>query len=229
MPQRDGHGGLRVGVLDSVFFSSHVYQLTPDIGGWTRSAPITPTHSISWVWPDMSGGLHFYGHDSTKVYHSYWHSGQFQGPVRQVSGTISGRGTQLDGLNNLHTFWVGTVPVPGGTTTGLRYQCLDSSLAWANQEILSGYNSVASSPLKASDDVSRVALAWQQSGDDPFHVAMWQGCAQEWRKTIPFPVAEQISLKAAAVNTVAGKVCVVARMGFASTHIAACATPGMAP
>ncbi len=70
--------------------------------------------------------------DGSYLYHSYWLNGQFVVDGQSGTGRILGRETQLDIQNNLHVYWTGQVPVPGGTVNGIFYQCLDPNLNWGH-------------------------------------------------------------------------------------------------
>jgi hypothetical protein len=137
------------------------------------------------------------------------------------SGKLSGRQTQLDGLNNLHVFWKGTVPVPGGTVTGLYYHCLSADLVWGEQQIPTGYDAVKGAVYKAFDTGTQVALAWD--GGDQEWVGLWDGCNQIAQEEMP--LSAKATLESVAISLSPRKFCAVAKDGSYSltAYEASCA------
>ena len=89
----------------------------------------------------------------------------------------------------MHTFRVGSVPIPGSITSGMYYQCLTNQIQWAAPEtVLSGYEQVTNSTLawqKAAGQEGRFALLWEQSKVDEFVIGVWDGCTQIKQKSVP--------------------------------------------
>ena len=223
MPQLDGHGRVQITLLDGSY-STTAYQAIENNNAWQLSGAIQPGHLVQWTWPDMSGGIHFYGSDyNNHLFYSYWNSSGFQIQNYQTTGTITGRQTQLDGQNNLHTFWTSTVSIPGSSVTGLYYQCLDHNLSWQPQSVLSGRNAVNGTPQKASDTSSQVALAWEEKQRDWFVVGVWHGCKQTDVKDIPDTYPTTQTLQALAISQTPGKLCVLTKKDYSSEFAAVCA------
>jgi hypothetical protein len=137
------HGG-EGGVIHVTYvwgmISSHESHTTRSASGWSAPVELKPAHTISLVWVDRQGGVHLYGSDysNNRVRYSYWKSGTFPVSERVMEGRVYGRRSLLDGLNNLHLYWSGTVPVPGGQVSGLYHQCVEDNRVFGPQEIPSG-------------------------------------------------------------------------------------------
>jgi hypothetical protein len=224
MVHHDQQGNIRVTLLDNTMTTT-AHQLIRWSDGWHVLGIVQPGHLTQWVWPDMGGGIHFYGSNfSNQLYYSHWRDGQFQVHNYQSTGAVHNRNTQLDGQNNLHTFWKASVPVPGGTVTGLYHQCLQSDLSWRSQEVLSGYSAVTGEVPKAADIFSRVAISWKDSSPAPFNIGLWEGCNQLSQKVIPMSEPHNWDLKALALAQTPPKACVLFRRLFDSRqYTAVCA------
>src|SRR4029079_8702008 len=114
----DAQNRVRIGALvtTSAFgLTSATYDFVKSTQGWTTFGPFTPSASATWVWPDMQGAIRFFGdHGADAIEFSLWKDGQVLTAGQIVNGgRVSDRQTQLDGQNNLHVFWTGTVPIPG--------------------------------------------------------------------------------------------------------------------
>jgi hypothetical protein len=220
----NGQDGLAITALDSMF-SATAYQLTRGSSGWQLSGAIAPGHSTHWVWPDRHMGIHFYGSDfNNNMYYSYWRNGTFQIAGHQLEGNVSTPDTQLDGQNNLHTFWRGAVPIPGGSVNGLYYRCLRSNLTWTTQQVLSGQSNVEGSRLKTADMDRRVALLWYENQGSAHQLGLWDGCTQTDRKFVPLSSDKSWSLMTLSLSHNPNQVCVVAKQSFVPAHTAVCAT-----
>jgi len=158
--------------------------------------------------------IHFYG-GINQLSYSYWRNNQFLLNNYQILGSISGRQTQLDSQNNLHTFWKGSVPIPGNTVTGLSYQCLQHDLNWQSTKVLSGQNAVTGETPKAANTSGQVALGWEQSSDTSFWLALWEGCEQEAQKEIPMQERNNWALKTMAIGNDAHRLCAAFRSDYA--------------
>lgn len=139
---------------------------------------------------------------------------------RKTNGKVSDRDSQLDGLNNLHVFWSGAVPVPGGSVTGLYHQCFVNNQTWETPQVLTGQEALAGSAVKASDGNGGVALAWRQG--TKVYLTLWDGCTQTARKTVPLP-GSNWNLRAVALSDNPQKVCLLLSPLYSSTYNVICA------
>lgn len=217
MVHLDASGRVHATMLDCSFFSCETYH-TIRVGTWQPAVQIPQPQYTDWVWPDQWGGVHFYGNDYSsppKFYYSYWRDGQFL-KRDHFAGylKVSGRGTQLDGQNNLHIFWRDYVPVPGGQVTGLYYQCLSQSLSPSPVEVLSGYSSV-DEVVKGAGYSGWVALAWRESegGVQRVRVGVWNGCSRMYLKTVP-EAGGWKELKAVSISENPPMVCLFGRRSY---------------
>lgn len=223
MPHRDLTGDIYISLLDGGY-STIAYQLEADGSSWMTSDPINPGHITQWTWPDMMGGIHFFGSDyQNKMYYSYWRDGHFLVQNWQTSGTISGRQTQLDGQNNLHTFWTDSVPIPGGTVRGLYYQCLQSDHTWASEKVLSGNNYVLGLPIKAANTNSEIALTWEEKDMDSFVLRRWRKCEMISQQSVPSLLPTSQTLQTMALSNQPHRLCVVAKQDFTQIYSVVCA------
>ena len=223
----DAQDNLYVTHVSAAFFSDIQQTRRSDIG-WTTSTDIDPSHSVRLVWPDMDGGVHLYGEISypdQQVLYSYWKNGQFLIDGRVIPGDLPTGDSQLDGLNNLHLFRWASVPVPGDTVYGIYHRCLTNDLAWTDEQVLSGYQDVRSTLQKASDQVSRVALVWQETSGNLVHVAVFEDCTLIHSATTTLPQGSDWELDSAAISRSPYKMCFLARKLYTSTEfLVQCAT-----
>jgi len=188
-----------------------IYQTKFASQSWDSPTQIPSQDYQHWIWPDQRGGVHIYGNDYLSpptLYYSHWRDGYFIEREKQASGEVNGRQTQLDGMNNLHIFWTGQVPIPGGTVTGLYHQCLDDDLNLSSEQVLSGEQS-AYSVIKAAGEGKSFALAWKESDANRIRVATWMGCDQTDLKTIPLSSDITWTPKSLAVSDNPHKLCVL--------------------
>ena len=225
MVQLDGQDGVRVTYVGTLFFGGKAYQTQRISGVWSSPVQVNVSHIVSLVWPDMAGGIHFYGNDTYNniLYHSYWLNGQFIVDGQTGTGQISGRQTQLDIQNNLHVYWTGQVPVPGDTVTGIYYQCLDASLNWSPQIIPSEQEEIAGSPSKAWDGQGGFALAWKETPANRIRLSLWGSCTQGDVKTFPFASDINWEVAAAAISHTPRQACVLARELYTYEYTVVCA------
>jgi hypothetical protein len=203
------------------FLSTHVYYTTRTSTSWTTPAEIVPGRAPSLIWPDQAGGVHLYSDDyAGSVYYSYWRNSQFSVDNRQTSGKVTGRDSQLDGLNDLHIFWSESVPIPGGSVTGLYHQCFVNTQTWETPQVLTGQESLVGSAVKASDGNGGVALAWRQG--NKVQLTLWNGCVQTARKTVPLPSGNW-NLRAVALSDNPKKACLLLSPLYTSTYNVICA------
>ena len=101
--------------------------------GWSAPQTILPqaaTHGLV-VWkyePDSAGDVRFYGRDLTgNLIYAYWHNNVatlYQTPINlKLYEYYFG-----DAAGDYYIYRIGEVPVPGGTTTGVYSQCIDTNL-----------------------------------------------------------------------------------------------------
>jgi hypothetical protein len=223
MVHLDREDGIHVTYVETTF-ASRVFHRVRTNSGWTDPIEIKrPSFSVSWIWADMAGGVHFFGDDyQENVHHSYWLNGETVISDRVSSGKVSGRNTQLDGQNNLHLFWTGQTPVPGGQVNSLFYQCLDKDLIMGPESILSGQKAITGEIPKASDNVSGFALAWKELSSGVIQVAVGNGCTQPRITPVPYQNGINWSVKALAISSNPEKVCTLAREAYSQKYTAIC-------
>ncbi len=177
-------GEIRLTVIDGSL-SAHAIQMTPNGSGWSRTEPISPGFISSWVWPDMEGGIRFYGKTGSQgLLFTHWKEGVLVQDKMRMTAPGSLQGTSLDSNNNLHFYWKGQAPVPGGTEDGLFYQCLRSDLTLEPERILSGYNKIIYSMIGATDRTGQFALLWNEENRG-YRLGLWQGCLQVGVRQVP--------------------------------------------
>lgn len=212
MVQLDGTGTAHATFLVS-YLSSDIYHSQQSAGGWTTPVEITlPSLFFGYltVWPDQLGGVRVYYDASDGLHFFNWRNNQFLVNNQLLPSGLSSHGSQLDGQNNLHTFWTGSVPIPGGSVTGLYYQCLTSNLIWGTQQVLSGQNN-ASSVFGTSDRESGVALIWNEASSR-IRLGIWNSCTQTDLKTTPIPASW--TLKAVVLSSEPKKVCALTSRSY---------------
>jgi hypothetical protein len=216
-------GEVHVEIIWSLI-ATHVYHTTRSQSGWSIPVEVKPVHTTSLIWVDMQGGIHFYGDDySGKVHYSYWKNDAFLVTDRTMEGRVYSRSSQMDGFNNLHLFWSGQVPVPGGQVNGLYHQCLEDNRIFGPQEVPSGSLAISGSVPRASDRVTQIGLAWKEAQSGKVRLGIWQGCTSFGIRTIPFPDGLNLELTSLAMSANPGKVCALARKLYTNEHIVSCA------
>jgi hypothetical protein len=206
------------------FFFSNIYHTTRTQAGWSNPEEVKPVHTTSLIWPSMQGGIHLYGDDySGNVHYSYWKNGALQVNDRTIPGRIYGRKSLLDGANNLHLYWTGQVPIPGGQVTGVYHQCLEGNQIFGPQEIPSGSQAISGSVVRTSDQVSKISLSWKEVESKQVRMASWDRCTRVRVRTVPFPEDINLELTSLAMSANPGRVCVVARSLYTTTHHVLCA------
>jgi hypothetical protein len=216
-------GGIRIGAVVSTGyfgFSSDLYDFQRTGLSWTSFGPFVPAQPATWIWPDMTGGIRTYGDSGqNSIKFSLWHDGQVVTNGQTANGgLVSNRQTQLDGQSNLHVFWTGQVPVPGGVVTGMFHQCLSSQLNWGQATILSGSDNVAGLAGKASDYVSRVVLAYKVASTGEILLKLFDECNLIATATVPAP--EHMELSGMALSNTPFRFCVLLRKLFTSNTFA---------
>jgi len=173
----------------------------------------------------MHGGVRFYTDSFNGTLHyAYWFDGVFQVEDQTFPGELSGHSSQLDLVNNLHTYWTSLVPVPGGTVHGIYHQCLYPDLTWGTLSNPSSQADVGSGPVKAWDGGNRFGLLWEESQSQQIRLAIWQGCEQMEQHIVPFDSGVNRDVSALAISSVPNKVCALSRKLYTYTYTALCAT-----
>jgi hypothetical protein len=217
IPHLDGNDKVMVTSVNNDVFGSTAIQFSRT-EGWSQTEPIYPGHVVSRIWPDMQGGVHFYGWGSRTDY-SYWLDGDFEINKRDVGGQVTLRSTKLDGTRALHVFWTGQVPIPGSTVRGIYYECLNPNLEWSAQEVLSQQNQVPGSPLSYADTSEYVSLVWAESAPvQQVRLALRQGCISVVDTTVPLP--PDTSLASIAHNST--DICTIVKQPIYAKYQAVC-------
>ena len=216
-------GDVHVTYAGSIFFTK-IYHTIRSQTGWSAPVEVKPVHTTSLIWPSMQGGIHLYGDDySGSVHYSYWKNGGFEVNDRTIAGRVYGRKSVLDGVNNLHLYWVGQIPIPGGQVTGVYHQCLENNQFFQPQETPSGVQAISGNVASASDQTTRIGLSWKETNSGRFRLATWDGCGPAGVRTIPFPDELNLEMTSLAMSANPGKVCAVARALYTTTHVVVCA------
>ena len=193
--------------------STDIFHNSQEANGWPSPVEIN-LPSLAYghltIWPDQQGGVKLYHDASDGLHYFNWRNNQFLVNNQLLPSGLSNHASQSDGLNNLHVFWTGSVPVPGGSVTGLYYRCLNSSHTWSTQQVLSGQSS-ASSVFAASDGSSNIALIWNEASSR-IRLGIWNGCTQTDLKTTPIPASW--TLKTVALSSSPKRVCALTNHGY---------------
>ena len=177
MVRPDPGGILHVTSAGTAFFSG-IRHFRRTASGWSAPVSIPTQPGGRWIWPDYSGGVHFFGGTPypPTVHYSYWTDGHFQVEDQQVDGELGGWSSQIDAQNNLYLFRRDQVPVPGGTVYGVYQRCLSHSLTWAEERVLSGQTDILSPVVAAEDGRGRTVLAWQEKSEHVVQMRLFEGC-----------------------------------------------------
>ena len=196
---------------------SDFYYLTNTPNGWSAPQTILPqeaTHGLV-VWkyePDSTGDVRFYGRDLTgNLIYAYWHNNVatlHQTPINlelydYYFGDVAG---------DYYIYRTGEVPVPGGTTTGVYSQCIDTNLTLWPEQLLSGENKVVTAP-QIAQSASRTIMSWITS-ENQVQFLFPKSCAEADLFTLPLPkvifVRQSFSL---AISDSPNKLCILNRAG----------------
>jgi len=227
LPYLDEQNRLQILSDYSNLVTRQFLQFTQTTGGWSTSVIGDPPkgHALSvaaWT-PTRQGGIHFYADGFTNgLYHTYWLNGTFPAQSQSFSGKLWGRHTQGDGNSNLHTYWLGPVPVPGGTVQGLTDQCLANTLTWREPQVLSHQQAVHGQFVTATDQQSQVAFAWIEDYRH-MRLALWRGCTLTDEKEIPFTNVRDLSLSSMLLSQEPHQFCVLAQSRSPSRYTVLCA------
>lgn len=144
---------------------SNFFYLTQSGNNWESSEPIAPKTGLDGlvIWqykPLSSGKVLLYGKDlSRNLRLSYWEAGETGSVVKTNIHLPIYVDYFVDNFNNYYIYWTGQVPIPGGTTTGAYYQCIDAEPHLWLETILSGEKTVITKPLVAQNK-SLSVMSW---------------------------------------------------------------------
>jgi hypothetical protein len=228
----DDQGNLHIVYREPSLFTDPSFYRVLVQGTWSDPINITPGSGgqvIFWdLELDRSGGVRFYGRDlDYQLVYSYWRGGAFQSELTPVTGFTWPHSfdTLLDASDNLHVYRDASVPVPGGSVNGLYHLCLDSSLNWDSEQVLSGYDSIGNGAYVARDNAGGVAFGWKDYNAAEFSLALLKGCSKPVRKVGQLPETTRWGdLSAVALSRQPGKFCALVEIPFYSqTQGLACA------
>jgi hypothetical protein len=210
--------------LSAVFINYYHRILTSS--GWTDPEKVSPYSvypTILWksYVPDRHGGLRFYGSGvDNHLYYAYWIDGEFLIPRQLFQGDItSWSGTLIDRNDALHIFRTSSVPIPGGSVTGLYHRCIDQNLTVLPEQVLSG-NEQIGAYKGAWDSANRLAFAWKGSTTPLFKLVLIDDCTVIDEKQGDFSALGSYSfryLTVLSLNTDAGKFCALVDIAYQST------------
>ncbi len=223
--------GFHALILNNHIVSPDIYDMTRTVSSWSSPTVIDPVHLVDSAWPDSAGGIHIFGQtfNPQTLYYSYWLNGQFAVSGRHGSGTLSNYPNHLDGSKNLHLFHTGSVPIPGGTVTGVFHQCIDTNLSWGPQEFPSSQMAITSNLVHAGDMGSQFALAWKEQKSGRIQIGLWNGCASMGRQPAPIPSATQWEVESLAIDSAANQICVLVNEWLTSRYAVTCVSVSNSP
>jgi hypothetical protein len=214
VPQLDADGHVEA-TIDADPYDSALLHMTRTASGWGTPVLVQPANSLGFifdvVWPDRIGGIHFYRLSvaSNTYTQSYWIGGGFvvqDQPIPAQLGSPNWPTTRLDAQGNLHMYWTGLVPVPGGQVTGLYHQCLDANLNLSNSEVVSGQSALGGWAV-ATDESGRSAISWHEGNAILSHIALYQGCVHASTLDVPKDAAGTWNPEAIALSTTPNRLC----------------------
>ena len=100
---------------------------------------------------------------------------------------------------------------------------MSPDLIFTPQQVLSGENSATGTVLKASDNLSKVALSWKETSSNTVQSVMMDSCTHKSTKVLPCSEGEKWDIKSMALGYIPGKVCVLARKLYTDDYTAVCA------
>jgi hypothetical protein len=215
----DSQGDIEVVYVTTNLFTRSYYlkELTPV--GWSSAVDITPpmvNGLVVWnVWPDNLSGVRFLGRDLySNIVYSYWKDGGFQTSLQLLPAVTWSDSFVLDNLNIFHLFRIASVPIPGGSVSGLYHQCLDTALNWSSEQVLTGQSSIGDDLALSWDNSGRVVFAWKTYGSADFNLSVMTGCNLPESKTshftAPNPSIHWGHLNAIALSNLPSKICALA-------------------
>ncbi len=212
VPRTDSAGRLYA-LITNTPYNGQVYYITRGASGWQTPIFVinTPSSASFIAEADWSGGVHIYEDQSATpplMWYSHWRNGSFVVQNRPISGLINRHEAALDGLNNLHLFWIDYVPVPGGSVYGLYHQCLKDNRDLLPAEIASDQQAV-SAPIIAADERSRVAAVWNEYDPKRVRLAVWTGCDRTDATTVAPLSGTNWSPRAVTISATPERVCML--------------------
>jgi hypothetical protein len=145
----DDSGNITMASIYGGVFAKYYHRVLAS-SGWSELLEISPYSvypTILWKSynPDMDGGVRFYGQAvGGGLYYAHWNGGDSNIPRQHFPGEIpSWGGTVLDRNYNLNIYRTGSVPIPGGSVTGLYHRCIDQNLTVLPEQVLSGNEQLA--------------------------------------------------------------------------------------
>lgn len=224
MVQTGDPGEIHVTYVGTAFFSS-IYHTKRTDHGWTSISSLHPSHSVSLVWPDRYGGIHLYEsyNYTNDLHYSYWLGGDFVIENSVFHGNLLGHESQLDGQKNLHIFWSGQVPVVGSQIQGLYYQCLSNNLVASPEQVLSGETEITGLAIKASDNKSRIALAWKEAATGNVQLMIRNQCDLQKTKSIPLPEGKNWEPVSLALSAEPKRACILVKQAYTTNYSGLCA------
>jgi hypothetical protein len=211
--------------LSDIF--SYYYHRVRLSDGWSDPQNINPpSGSPALIWrsyrPDRFGGVRYYGEDWNKnMFYSYWRSGELVVDRQAFDGQISSSHyTLLDRSDNLHVYRSGSVPIPGGSVTGLYHHCINANLNSSPEKAITGSESIGAGYSTAWDSQNRLAFGWKPSNTARFNLVVMDECRVIAEKQAVFSgLANPTNwgeMAAVAVTSQPGKFCSLVRILYTS-------------
>lgn len=221
LPRVDEDGQPLITLVDDLLGSS-IYQYGKSPSGWILRYQIKPSHPVLEYWPDNESGVRLFGtkFSTNRLISSYWKHGKLEYELTsEGESRLHSSYTQMDQNHNLHTYWSGYVPVPGGTVNGIFYQCFNERLQPGEIEYLSGTDSVVSGPAAGWDGENLFAIAWKVSGSNATVISIRRGCSEVARLTAPIVLDKDWGIVAVSINSTSGKLGLLFRERWNKSYI----------
>lgn len=193
---------------------SDLFYLTKNGNNWIASEAITPKIGLDglviWRYKAMpSGKVLLYGKDlKSNLRFSSWENNTV-GEVTKTNIPLPIYDTYfVDRDGNYITYWTGQVPVPGGTTTGVYYQCIDTNLHPWSETVLSAEKTAITKPLVAQNQENTV-MSWLTK-DNLVEFLFPNGCdaANIYDLNLP-ETGVQRQLSSLAISNTSNKLCML--------------------
>lgn len=186
---------------------------------WESSASIIPKTGldglVTWQYKPLSSGkVLLYGRDLNRDLRlTYWEAGE-NGDVTKTNIHLPIYTDYfVDNAGNYFVYWAGQVPIPGGTTTGAYYQCIDTNLHPWSESVLSGEKTVITKPLTAQTQSTSV-LAWITK-DNFLEFLFPNGCESANVYNLSLPESKnQKELISLAMSEEPNKLCVMNKQNY---------------
>lgn len=203
--------------------------------GWSSAQLINPDlpypYSINRVFPDQHGGVKYLIRSwvNQTMYYSYWKNGQFTQNLIPLGIINPFANSILDSQDNWHFYDTVSVPVSGGSVTGLYHQCLSSDLGLGSEQVLTGSLPLSSYSV-TRDEGGKVVLSWtdSQHGNSLLHLEIFQGCDLVDQREFNLPVLQQPYTWGALVSSsktsgLSGRYCALFKKSFGTEYGLFCA------